>query len=104
MLRSVLFSVVALAAAGAAVAHDGDRWDRGGDRGRYERYYEGRHGRHDRDERYGRYERDERRWGSREYRPAPRYSRYPDRYVYAEPAYPVYALPPLGLSIYIPLR
>ena len=94
MLRSVLFSVVALAAAGSAVAHDGDRWERDGDRARYERYYEGRQGRHDR---------DERRW-SREYRPAPRYARHPGRYVYAEPAYPVYVLPPLGLSIYIPLR
>ena len=106
MLRSVLFSVVALAAAGSALAHDADHWDRD----RHERQ-EWRHERHEREERWDarhydrpapRYYAEPRYYApAREYREyyAPRYYGYPDRDVYVAPAYPS-----LGLSFVVPLR
>jgi hypothetical protein len=116
-LCALVLSVAGLAAAGVAAAHDHDDWGRG-DRGRHE----GRgpeSWRQDRDDRghggYGYYRPAPRYYASprydyrphreyheyreyREYR-RPRDDYYPDRYVYAEPDYPV-----IGLSLVLPLR
>lgn len=121
MLRSILFSVLALAAAGTALAHDDERWDRGGherqewrgDRGEW------RHG--PQEWRREHYDRDDRSEGYREHRPVARYyapsyyapSYYapgyyaprPRYYRYQEPyGYGQIVAPALGLSIVIPLH
>jgi hypothetical protein len=102
MLRSILFSVVALAAAGTALAHDGERWDRGGHARQEWRQPRG-------EWRHARYE------GYREHRPVvryyapeydaapvyygPHYYRYPQAYAYGQ-----VIAPALGLGLVIPLR
>jgi hypothetical protein len=107
MLRSILFSVVALAAAGTALAHDGERWERGG--------HERQEWRQPRGEwRHECYDRDDRYYGYREHRPVvryyapeyyapayygPRYNSYPEAYGYGQ-----VVAPAPGLSLVIPLR
>lgn len=121
MFRSVLFSVVALAAAGTALAHDGERWDRGGherqewhhDRGEYRHGGDWRREHYDRDERYEGYRGRgpvvryyaPAYYGSDYYAPdyyappPPRYYRYPPAYAYGQ-----YVAPGIGFNLVIPLH